>query len=573
MSKRPRSRRPKPQSRGVGLLLREAGLGAWLAILLTIGSGFIQALAVVGVGLGAQILQDGAVPWRAGGLFAATVAVLVVISALAQLVGQRLVERMAANASERVGAAIAGSELATIEALGGLRVVDSLSRNTAAVRRGAHAALGVLHAGTQLTGLLVALVLFNPVMMLLLAGVTLAGFYIQNRVRERTAAVALRAAAADARVTQLVRHLVSGFRELLGSRRREADLVTRHLIPAATDLGPQRGLARTTATSAGIATAVALALVFVAAFVAPALGFATDVALAVFVASHTYEGLQSIVTYMPMIAEAGRAVDRLDDLTEALRPNVAPTTAHRSPPRAFDHIAFHGVTYAYPGADKPTLGPLDLELRKGEVVFITGGNGSGKSTLMKLLTGLYRPTGGLVLTDGSAWHIDDQRGLFSTVFTDFHLFDMIPDARGFDHVRAAALLKTLHLSDHVRITDTGFAAGRLSAGRRKRLALAQAVLEDRPILVLDEWTADQDPDFRIEFFDNLIPGLKRQGVTVIAVTHDERFFDRCDRLLHLVDGRIDSDTSMYDRQLRAAGMRLQGLPDETRLMSDQSATV
>ncbi len=532
--------------RGVWLLLREAGIGAWLAILLTIGSGFCQALAVVGVGLGAQMLEDGPVPWTAGALFAVTLAVLVAVSALAQLVGQRLVERIATSAAERVGAGIADSELATIEALGGLRVVDAITRNTAAVRRGAHGALGILHASTQLIGLLGALVLFSPGTMLLLAGVTLAGFYLQDRVRKRSAGAALLAAAADARVALLVRHLVSGFRELLGSRRREADLVTHYLIPAATNLSPQRGLASATASRAGIATGVALTLVFVAAFVAPAMGFTTGVALAVFVGSHTYEGLQSIVTYLPMIAEAGQAVARLDDLTESLRPNVAPATASRPPPRAFDRIAFRGVSYAYAGADAPTLGPLDLELRKGEVVFITGGNGSGKSTLMKLLTGLYRPADGLVLIDGAAWHIEDHRGLFSTVFTDFHLFDMIPDARGFDRGRAEALLKTLHLSDHVRITDTGFAAARLSAGRRKRLALAQAVLEDRPILVLDEWTADQDPDFRIEFFDSLIPALKAQGLTIVAVTHDERFFDRCDRLLHLADGRIDADTSVND---------------------------
>ena len=537
--KRPGVKRPG----GVTLLLREAGAGAWLPVMLTIGSGFCQALAVVEIGLGAQTLEAGPVPWAVGALFAGTLVLLVAISGAAQLTGQRLVERIATGAAERVGAGIADSELVTIEALGGLRVVDAITRNAATVRRGAHAGLGLVFAFAQLSGLLGALILFSPATMVMLASVALAGFYLQDRVRARSTLVALRAASADARVALLTRHLVNGFRELLGSRRREADLITQHLIPAATDLTPQRGLARATAMRAGIATGVALALVFVAAFVAPALGLAAGVALAVFVASHTYEGLQSVVTYLPMIAEAGHALDRLDDLSVSLRPNVAPTTVIRPPPRAFDRIAFRDVSYAYAGATSPTLGPLTLDLRKGEVVFITGGNGSGKSTLMKLLTGLYRPTDGLVLIDGAAWHIEDQRGLFSTVFTDFHLFDMIPDTPRFDRAWAEELLATLHLTDHVRLTDTGFAAGRLSAGRRKRLALAQAVLEDRPILVLDEWTADQDPDFRIEFFDRLIPELKAQGLTIVAVTHDERFFDRCDRLLHLADGRIDSDTS------------------------------
>lgn len=543
------------RDRGVWPLLREAGGGAWLAILLTIASGFSHALAVVGVGEGAQLLQEGPVPWSAGLLFAATLVVVLVTSAAAQLVGQQLVERIAANAAERAGAAIAGSELVTIEALGGLRVIDQVNRNAAAARRGAHAALGILLAATQLTGLLGALVLFDPEMAALLSGVTLAGVFLQNRVRGRAAGVTARAAASDVRVALLARHLVSGFRELLGSRRREADLVKHHLIPAATDLSPQRALARATAVRAGIAAGVAQALVFVAAFVAPALGLTTTIALAVFVASHTYDGLQAIVAYLPMIADGDHAVGWLHDLTTTLTLKGEPVTAVRPPPRSFNRITLRDVTYSYAGADSQTLGPLDLELRKGEVVFITGGNGSGKSTLMKLLTGLYQPGGGLLLIDGSAWHIEDQRGLFSTVFTDFHLFDIVPGAPAFDRVRAEALLRTVNLSDHVRLTETGFASGRLSAARRKRLALVQAILEDRPILVLDEWTADQDPDFRIEFFERLIPELKAQGQTIIAVTHDERFFDCCDRLLHLADGRIDSD-SVPRRKTAAAGFDL-----------------
>jgi putative ATP-binding cassette transporter len=317
--------------------------------------------------------------------------------------------------------------------------------------------------------------------------------------------------------------------------------VSNALLPAASDLSPQRDLARATASRAGIATGVALVLVFVAAFVAPSLGITADVALAVFVASHTYDGLQAVVTYLPLIGEAGHALGRLDDMAALLRPNPATPVPVRPPPRTFDRIVFRGVSYAYADADAPPLGPYDLELAKGEVLFITGGNGSGKSTLMKLLTGLYRPSGGLITIDGAAWHIDDQRGLFSTVFTDFHVFGTIPDTADFDRRYAGELLETLQLSAHVRIAESGFAATRLSAGRRRRLALAQAILENRPILVLDEWTADQDPEFRAEFFHKIVPGLKAQGRTIVAVTHDERFFGCCDRLLHLVDGKVAGD--------------------------------
>ena len=84
--KRPGVKRPG----GVTLLLREAGAGAWLPVMLTIGSGFCQALAVVEIGLGAQTLEAGPVPWAVGALFAGTLVLLVAISGAAQLTGQRL---------------------------------------------------------------------------------------------------------------------------------------------------------------------------------------------------------------------------------------------------------------------------------------------------------------------------------------------------------------------------------------------------------------------------------------------------------------------------------------------------
>lgn len=519
-----------------------AGTGTLLPILLVIGAGLCQALAVVAIGLGAQALEDTPIPWTVASLFGAVLLLLAAMSALAQLSGQRLVERIAAAVAIRVGGDIAESELATVEALGGVRIVDTISRNASAVRRGAHALLGLIFAVAQLVGLLGTLLLFSPWTALLLSAVALAGYEIQNRVSARSRVVVRRAEAADARLAMLTRHLVSGFREMMGSRRREADFVANHLMPTASDLTPQRSLARTTAILAGLATGVALTLVLVAAFVAPALGFTTGVALAVFVASHTYDGLQSVVTYLPLVSEAGQAIGRLDELTAALRQDALRGASIRTSPRRFDRIEFLGVSYRYPGTDAPNLGPFDLSLRNGELVFITGGNGSGKSTLMKLLTGLYRPTSGLVLVDGAVWHPEDRRGLFSAVFTDFHLFETIPAAESFDRGRAEAVLERLDMSGRVTVTETGFAAPRLSGARRKRLALAQALMEDRPILVLDEWTADQDPEFRARFFEDLLPALRREGRTIIAITHDERYFGCCDRLLRLADGRIVSDT-------------------------------
>ncbi len=88
------------------------------------------------------------------------------------------------------------------------------------------------------------------------------------------------------------------------------------------------------------------------------------------------------------------------------------------------------------------------------------------------------------------------------------------------------------------IRDGGFADVDLSAGHRKRLGLITAILEHRPILVLDEWAADQDPYFRKKFYYEILPQIKARGITIIAVTHDDHYFDAADRRLHLESGTL-----------------------------------
>ena len=97
----------------------------------------------------------------------------------------------------------------------------------------------------------------------------------------------------------------------------------------------------------------------------------------------------------------------------------------------WQRLELDGVTFAYPFDSEGrrfVLGPLDLELRRGELVFVIGGNGSGKSTLMKVLTGLYSPEQGTIHVDGvgvTEGNRDWYRRHFSAVFTDFYLFDSL----------------------------------------------------------------------------------------------------------------------------------------------------
>ena len=125
------------------------------------------------------------------------------------------------------------------------------------------------------------------------------------------------------------------------------------------------------------------------------------------------------------------------------------------------------------------------------------------------------------------------------MFDDAAVFDSLwgVDA-GQQDQRAREYLRQFELDHVVQVTDGKFSTTTLSKGQRKRLALLTACLEDRPIYVFDEWAADQDPVFRGIFYRELLPELKRRGKTVVAITHDDRYFTAADRMIKLDEGRI-----------------------------------
>lgn len=213
-------------------------------------------------------------------------------------------------------------------------------------------------------------------------------------------------------------------------------------------------------------------------------------------------------------------------------------------PTGFAEIRMQGIEFAFPAphGEKPfRLGPLDITIRRGEVIFITGGNGSGKSTLIKLLTGLYHPERGQLTIDGlriSASRLVAYRALMAPVFSDFHLFARLYGLEDIDRFAAEDLLRWMEMNHVAGIGEDRFTRTDLSTGQRKRLALVAALLESKPILILDEWAADQDSHFRRKFYRDVLPELRRRGLTIVAVTHDDRYFDAADRCLHLDEGRL-----------------------------------
>lgn len=256
--------------------------------------------------------------------------------------------------------------------------------------------------------------------------------------------------------------------------------------------------------------------------------------------------LSGIMQALAVMRGSESAAGRMLLLERELSTVAEPASEAEAAPVAADfaEIRLDGVVFSYPGPvdDHPfAIGPLDLTIRRGEVIFVTGGNGSGKSTFIKLLTGLYHPGKGRLTCDGeeiTPSRLAGYRALMAPVFSDFYLFRQLYGVEQVDQLTVDDLLCRMEMERVSGFEGQQFTRTDLSTGQRKRLALIGALLENKPILILDEWAADQDAHFRFKFYRELLPELKQRGLTIIAVTHDDHYFDAADRRLHIEEGRL-----------------------------------
>jgi len=290
-------------------------------------------------------------------------------------------------------------------------------------------------------------------------------------------------------------------------------------------------------------------LLAVLLFALPAAGMITQQALTVYVFTALFmvAPLWAVIAALPTFDRGQTALERIEALGLSFEAGRAPADDPAEVSSVAPRVQFRAVQFAYArtgNGDGFTLGPLDLSLSPGELVFVVGGNGCGKSTFVKVLTGLYSPLSGEIEVNGqcvTAAAQESYRQLFSVVYSDFYLFDRLlgisPDEL---RLKARDYLLALQLAHKVRIEGDMLSTTALSQGQRRRLASLIAYLEDRPIYVLDEWAADQDPAFREVFYTRLLPELKRKGKTVVVVTHDDRYYHLGDRIIRLDYGKVRS---------------------------------
>jgi putative ATP-binding cassette transporter len=276
--------------------------------------------------------------------------------------------------------------------------------------------------------------------------------------------------------------------------------------------------------------------------------------------------VRSVVGWLPPMGRASVALRKIESLGLLLsEAGVEDGTNVSLPEEAcWKHLKLVETTYTYHSeqeTDSFTLGPINVCISPGELVFLVGGNGSGKSTLAKVFTGLYPPETGRILLDGQP--IENQnrewyRLHFSAVFADYYLFDRFLGLVGPDlEMRAASYLRQLELEHKVEVRDGALSTTNLSGGQRKRLALLTAYLEDRPIYVFDEWASDQDPVFKEVFYAQLLQDLKARNKAALVITHDDGYFHLADRIIRLDYGQVQYDRPVAFSQDAAQSDKLE----------------
>jgi putative pyoverdin transport system ATP-binding/permease protein len=289
-------------------------------------------------------------------------------------------------------------------------------------------------------------------------------------------------------------------------------------------------------------------------FAGPALSHANAMVLTGYTLTAMYMmgPLEFLLNFVPQLTRANVAMKAIETLTSSLGEQLVMETAADSEAKpSWNLLELSGIQHAYRRENEEAefvLGPIDLSIRPGELVFITGGNGSGKTTLAKLLVGLYSPQEGEIRLDGQTItdeSRDDYRQLFSVVFSDFYLFESLLGLSDYNiDTKAQEYLAKLQLDRCVQVKDRTLSTLELSQGQRKRLALLTAYLEDRPIYVFDEWAADQDPQFKEIFYFELLGRLKAAGKTAIVISHDDRYYHMADRVIKLNYGLVEFDNSL-----------------------------
>jgi putative pyoverdin transport system ATP-binding/permease protein len=532
--------------------------GSLPRLLFMSGLGGISTAAVLAsINAGVQSVNNGHKPslWAAT-LFLVALFLFMKTQAYVTITATAEIEGIIHRLRLRIMDQIRRSELLALDGIGRARIVAAVTGDTQILTQASNMLCFTVQ-GAVLIFFVSIYVAYLSLAAFLLTFVIVVGsgimFHLKNR---RLSAQKSESAAWERRLFDRLTDFLDGFKEVRLNSARSAELFEDAVDVSRTAANIKiRTQAETfkMIVNSQISMYVLLgAVVFVAPTLSDSLGGASiskATTALLFVVGACFGLVQSI----PILLNANAAASRIEELETTLRAAGPTELREITIPTRFETIEMHDITFRY--VDKFSeaafkIGPIDFTLHPGELVFITGGNGSGKSTFLRVLSGLYPPNAGEITLDGV--RIDDSnrdtyRGLMSAIFFDYHLFQRLYGIPRDQPGEPERLLAQFRLSDKTGLVDGAFRTLDLSGGQRRRLALIVSLLEKRPILLLDEWTAEQDPEFRRKFYDELLPDLMAAGATIVVITHDDRYLDELTlraRRVRMDEGRIVEQRTM-----------------------------
>lgn len=447
---------------------------------------------------------------------------------------------------------VKNSNLRSIEEVGTTKIFTVLKENTEMIFEGARMMVSACSAAVMLTFSFLYIAYLSKTAFLLTLIFSIAGVvvYLSNQaivIRQLNRTIEKEKSFAN-----FLNHLLMGFKEIKVNKLKSDDLYENYLAKTALNVKDLKVKAEYSFISNVIFSQILFYILMASiVFILPQMSFTTakvimDITIVIL---FIIGPLGTLVDSMPIVAKSNIILTTISDLEKELegyddmKYTKSDTIERILQNNELKEIVFDGVFFKYFQSDGKTfsVGPINLTIRVGEIIFIVGGNGSGKTTLMKLICGLYYPESGNIYLNGipiNQTNYAHYRMFFSTIFSDFHLFDRLYGMQNISEAALQKMLNKMELDKKTAYINKMFTNINLSTGQKKRLALTSSMMEEKPVYILDEVAADQDPSFREYYYQVILKELKNDGRAIIVVSHDDRYFKVADRVVKMDYGKI-----------------------------------
>ncbi|MBT5928558.1 MAG: cyclic peptide export ABC transporter [Verrucomicrobia bacterium] len=462
-----------------------------------------------------------------------------------------IVEAIIGNVRRRIADNIRKSDLSSFENIGAESLINAVSLHANTLSQASIHAINHAHSVVMVSLAFVFIFVISKSAFFIVTGVLALLVWSFFRNRQKLSSSMRNIAEGENDFLRGFTDLTTGFKEIKMNSRKDREFVEGYLhglidrcIQLKLDTGAMLN------KNLLIAHSSLFVLLGAVIFILPILGsdeveHVVPVATVVIFIFGPFSDLVGAIPFMAHAVASIGEIERIEGILGAFKKeNIGDESPQNLPIDSFEQLTMEHVHFQYRDEANDRnfeLGPIDFKINQGELVFMVGGNGSGKSTFLKVLTGLYPPdTGTIHVNDITVTHKELQgyRNLMAPIFTDFHLFDKLYGIDPVDEKTSRKALEQVELTDKTELKGKDITNISLSAGQRKRLALMVSMLEDKPIMVFDEWAAEQDPEFRRKFYLEIVPALRASGKTIFAITHDDKYFYTADRIVKMDYGQF-----------------------------------